>query len=687
MTINNYYTELMQDIHARAGAEQNFTEAEFTERICDFLVDQATIENYTLATYKNSPRGIRVDAWDYNEDTEALSLFVTDFRFNNDIETLSSAEVTRNFRRIEKYFNESLNINFLAALEESAPGYELAREIYDKNRSKAISRVNFFLLSNAQLSSRISAIDRDEVEGYDCRYDIWDISRLFRIESSGKAREDIVIDFQEFVSEGIPCLPAFTGSEEFASYLLVMPGEIVADLYDKYGERLLEQNVRTFLQFRGKVNKGIRNTIQNEPEMFFAYNNGLTATAEQVQTDGSRSRIQSVTNLQIVNGGQTTASIFTANKKNRTDLRQVYVQVKLTVIQPEKVEAVVPRISEYANTQNKVSAADFFSNHPFHLRIENLSRRLWAPSPYGGLRETHWFYERARGQYANAQANLTAAKQKEFLSKNPRIQMFTKTDLAKFEYSLDMQPHIVSLGAQKNFAKFASEVGQKWEKNERQFNELYFQHIIAKAILFRFLDKSIMKQSWYGGYKANIIAYSLAKLAHMISEAGKSLNLTQIWKDQALTPALELQLLGVAEVVNQHIQNTPEGITNVTEWCKRELCWKKLQEISIPLNRDLEVGLLESNEIDLSEKDAKKIQKIDNGIFAQKYVIEKGTEYWKQVALFGLQGKFLSEKEMGILQVACDIPRKIPTEKQSVIIVKIEEKLEDEGLFTDGLAS
>lgn len=146
MTINNYYTELMQDIHARAGAEQNFTEAEFTERICDFLVDQATIENYTLATYKNSPRGIRVDAWDYNEDTEALSLFVTDFRFNNDIETLSSAEVTRNFRRIEKYFNESLNINFLAALEESAPGYELAREIYDKNRSKAISRVNFFFV-------------------------------------------------------------------------------------------------------------------------------------------------------------------------------------------------------------------------------------------------------------------------------------------------------------------------------------------------------------------------------------------------------------------------------------------------------------------------------------------------------------------------------------------------------------
>jgi len=209
----------------------------------------------------------------------------------------------------------------------------------------------------------------------------------------------------------------------------------------------------------------MRNTIQNEPEMFFAYNNGLTATAEYVQTDKTRGRMQSVTNLQIVNGGQTTASIFTAKKKNKAELSKIYVQVKLTVIQPEKVETVVPRISEYANTQNKVSAADFFSNHPFHLRMEEISRRLWAPSPQGGLRETHWFYERARGQYANAQATLTPAKKKEFLTKNPRAQMFRKTDLAKFEHSISMQPHSVSLGAQKNFSKFANEIGQKWEKN------------------------------------------------------------------------------------------------------------------------------------------------------------------------------------------------------------------------------
>jgi len=685
MIIDEYYTEFMQDMFARSGAEENFTEVIFTERMCDFLVDQATIENYAYTGYKNSPRGIRADAWDYNDDTEILSLFTTDFRFNSELETLSNADVNRNFRRLERFFTESMDHKFLAALEESSPGYELAQEIYDKNRAKVISRIQFFLLSNTQLSKRVSAIATNEIEGYSCTYDIWDISRLHRIESSGKAREDITVDFQEFVPKGIPCLPAFTGSDEFASYLLVMPGEVVADLYDRYGERLLEQNVRTFLQFRGKVNRGIRNTIQNEPEMFFAYNNGLTATAEQVQTDNLSGRIQSVTNLQIVNGGQTTASLFTANKNknNKVNLSKVYVQVKLTVIPPEKIETVVPRISEYANTQNKVSAADFFSNHPFHLRVEEISRRLWAPSPQGGLRESHWFYERARGQYANAQANLTSAKQKEFLSKNPRSQMFTKTDLAKFEYSLGMQPHIVSSGAQKNFARFASETGQEWEKDEKQFNELYFQNVIAKAILFRFLDKSVMKQDWYGGYKANINTYSLAKLAHMVSETGRSLDLTQIWRDQKISPALETQLLIIAELVNEHIQDTPESVTNVTEWCKKEWCWKKLQSLPIPLHNDVVSGLLDNDEVKWQVKDAKKIQKMDNGIKAQEYVVEKGAQYWKEVAKFGLAGTFLTDKEMDIMGIACQVPNKIPSEKQSEIVMDVEERLTGEGLFLE----
>ncbi len=681
MNITDYYEEFMQDIVSRSGSSKDFHESTFTERLCEFLVEQAIIENFTYAGYKKTVKGIRVDAWDFNNETEALSLFVTDFRFSSNLETLSNTDVMKSFKRVIKFFTESLNVKFHPSLEESAPGYELARTIYDK--LKSISKIHFFLLSNAQLGERVEISGKNKIEGYACTYDIWDISRLHRIESSENVRENVLVDFQQFAKEGIPCLPAFTGSGDFASYLLVMPGKLIADLYDEYGERLLEQNVRTFLQFRGNVNKGIRNTIQNEPEMFFAYNNGLTATAEHVETDKKRERITSITNLQIVNGGQTTASIFTAMKNSKADLSNVYVQVKLTVIPPEKVETIVPKISEYANTQNKVSAADFFSNHPLHLRIEEYSRRLWAPSPEGGLRETHWFYERARGQYANAQAKLTPGKIKEFISKNPRRQMFTKTDLAKFENSMSMQPNIVSLGAQKNFAAYASEIGDKWEKNEKQFNELYFKHLISKAILFRSLDKSIMNQNWYSGYKANIVTYSLSKIVRMASNVGKCLDLDQIWKDQKISPALEAQLLAIAELVNKQIQNTPSEISNVTEWCKKALCWKLIRELSIPLSKELVVELKDTDEINEIKKGAEKIQKIDNGIFAQQYVLEKGAEYWKQVAQYGLKQSLLSAKEMGIIEIACEIPSKIPSEKQSEVIKQIEKKVKDEGFFLE----
>ena len=682
MEVIEYHEEFIQDILARAGSEANFTEAVFTERMCEFLVDQAVIENFTYVGYRNSTRGIRVDAWDYNGDAETLTLFVSDFRFSNDLERLSGADVTKSFKRLEKFFNECLNLNFLAAMEESAPAYELARMIYEP--SVLISKVEFFLLSNAELSTRVDSINREPVPGYACTYDVWDISRLFRLETSGKSREDIVIDFRDVIPDGLPCLPASNGTENHESYLLVMPGTLVADLYDRYGERLLEQNVRTFLQFRGKVNKGIRNTMQNEPEMFFAYNNGLTTTAERVETDDGRNRIMSVMNFQIVNGGQTTASIYTTAKKSKANLSNVHVQVKLTVIPPEKAESVVPRISEYANTQNKVSAADFFSNHPFHLRVEELSRRIWAPSPTGGLRETHWFYERARGQYANAQANLTQAKEREFLAKNPRSQMFTKTDLAKFEYSLGMKPHIVSLGAQGNFAAFANEIGQTWEKSDAQFNELYFKHLIAKALLFRCLDRIIMRQSWYGGYKANIVTYSLAKLAHMVSETGRHLNLDQIWKDQDISPVLEEQLLIIAEQVNKKIQETPESITNVTEWCKKEMCWQRIKELPIQMHADLEAVLLDTEVVTVKKKDAQKTQRIDDGIFSQQVVLTKGSEYWKQVAAFGLEKACLSPKEMSVMSLACQIPSKLPTEKQCDVVLQVEKKVIEEGFFVSG---
>jgi len=678
MIIEEYFADFMQDIFARSGASEETDSIAFTDRMCELLVDEAHIDEFAVVGYKKDPLGIRVDAWYLNEETEVLFLFVTDFRSDNDLNSLTQTDITNNFGKLERFFSRSLKFNFGQNMEESDPAYGLARTICE--RASEISRVHFILLSNAALSSRVVQVAEKELSGFRCTYDIWDISRVFRIESSGEAKEKMVIDFRQYFPDGIQCLSAFTGTHDFQSYLLVMPGTLIASLYERFGERLLEQNVRTFLQFRGNVNKGLRNTLLNESHMFFSYNNGLTATAESIEFTNGNSNISSVTNLQIVNGGQTMASIFTAAKKSKADLSNVFVQVKLSVIPDDRVDTIVPKISEYANTQNKVNAADFFSNHPFHLRIEEISRRIWAPSPEGGLRETHWFYERARGQYANAQLNLTQAQQRQFLAIHPRNQMFTKTDLAKYAQSYAMLPHIVSLGAQKSFARYASEISKEWEKKEEQFNRLYFKRLIAQAIMFKYLDKSIMKQEWYGGgYKANIVTYSLAKLAAMVLDTGRYLDLGRIWNQQKLSSALQEQLLVIAEAVNTKIQETPPEVSNVTEWCKRETCWTYVRRIPLSLNQNLSNELMDVDEIEYLEKGAEKDQRIDTGINIQTYVIEKGADYWKQVKSFNVNIQLLSPKETSILDVACGIPTSIPSEQQSNILIDIEKKIIGEG--------
>ena len=495
--IDGFYHDFRQEVLARADANEDFIESEFVEYASEFLMDSGEIESFDYCHYRTD-RGIRVDGYNLIEEDEILNLFISDFSNSDELTSLTKTEIETAFRRLENFFINSLKDNFYPKLEETSPGYGLAYEIYTRRNDLSIIRL--FLLSNGVLSSRIQSLESKRYGRYDLSYNVWDISRLHRLLSSRKGKEDIVIDMVEIFGEPLPCLPAHLDTEAYQSYLMVMPGNMLAHLYERYGARLLEQNVRCFLQFRGNVNKGIRNTILNEPEMFFAYNNGITVTAENVDVEQSNGtvRIKQLTNLQIVNGGQTTASIFSARKKDKKDLCKIFVQVKLSIVDSERSIEIVPRISEYANSQNKVSAADFFANHPFHIRMEEFSRRIWAPNKEGQLRESKWFYERARGQYLDAQAHLTPGGRKKFKTEFPKDQMFTKTDLAKFKNAWEDCPHIVSRvrSAQKNFAAFASEIGKSWEKDKTQFNELFFKHLVAKAIVFRTLEKLIMRQKW-----------------------------------------------------------------------------------------------------------------------------------------------------------------------------------------------
>lgn len=665
MQIEEYYSDFMSDIVCE---REGFSEETFTEKMCDFLVDHAVIDNYTCSSFIRRERGIKVNAWNFDEENGVLTLVVAEFNKLPQLKTISKSEIIDFFKRPTRFFESCFTKKFCEVLDEAEPAYGLVTLINQNH--ELISGLKIILLTNSIISDRATIEHNGKIGKVNCTYDVWDISRFFMIESSQKAREDIVVTFEKYDKEGIPCLSAFGRDNGYESYLMVFPGELVAELYDNYGERLLEQNVRTFLQFKSKVNRGLKVTIQNFPHMFFAYNNGLTVTAEKVETNHMKNRVISVTNLQIVNGGQTTASIYTAMKRDKASLDNIYVQVKLTVIPEDKVEELIPKISEYANTQNKVNAADFYSNHPFHLRVEEISRRVPAPSKDGSMRDPFWFYERTRGQYANAISRLTLGEAAKFKIRNPRNQMFNKTDLAKYENSWRQMPHIVSRGAQKNFCEFANEMAKEWEKNSEFFNELYFKNMISKALIFKFIDNLVANSTWYsGGYKANVVTYSMAKLSSMLANRGIHLDPLKIWQRQELSIALKNQLAVVAETVNREIQNTPSGISNISEWCKKEACWQLIKAIDIPLNEEILTDCVEHEEVVHREKYAKKDQRINDGISVQTYVLELGKEYWQHVAEWGATQKcfFRSQKDLDILQLACMIPAKVPSEKQAKI--------------------
>jgi AIPR protein/Abortive infection phage resistance protein N-terminal domain len=677
--INEFYSDFFQEIvgHSETG---QFMENAFTEVYCEYLIDAGEFDTFDGAYYK-AAKGMKIDGYagDPAEFDGVLTLVISDFNDSDKLESLTRTQVETLFKRLVNFYKACLKEDFHIRMEETSSGYGLAELI--SNRQHSISRVRLFLLSNRLLSDRVTGMEEIEIAGKPVTYNVWDISRLHRLVASRKGKEEIEIDLVNEFGDGLPCLPAHVSGDAYEAYLTVVPGPMLAALYDRWGARLLEQNVRCFLQARGNVNKGIRNTIINDPDMFFAYNNGVTATAESVDisAQGGVTRITSLRNLQIVNGGQTTASIFTAQKKDKAELDHIFVQMKLSVVDPEQAEKVVPKISEYANSQNRVNAADFFANHPFHIRMEEYSRRIWARSPEGTFRDTKWFYERARGQYLDAKANLSPAEKKRFDSEHPKAQSFTKTDLAKFENVWECIPHIVSKGAQANFAHFAKLIGKRWDSDPDQFNEQYFQHAMARALLFRRLEKLVSQQDWYdGGYRANIVAYSISKLAHLIMKTGKVLDFGRIWQEQKLPGALEDALLKVAGVVHKNILATPDGIRNISEWAKKEACWKRIEELDITLPGTFEKDLISKSEAIAEKTQARKLQKIDNGIEAQKKVLELGAGFWSNSLNWAKQNNVLTEKDWQIMAVATSIPRKLPTDKQSIYLTGLLDKLADE---------
>lgn len=673
-------TEIIQDI-----ADSTISAADaFFEKMAARLEGCGEIETFERAAFDgfSGKKIVRIDGsgGDPRDSEGILSVMICAFQESREPTTINATDVKRLFSHLAGFLSAVHQPEFCSRLPKGSPSAGLADTIL--TTWSTITKVKLILITNAIYSARTDAVPAGKIGDVPATYNIWDLSRFHRYESSGQAREDLVINFQEDYGSSVPALAASKSGDDLESYLMVIPGPQLAEIYDKWGARLLESNVRSFLQARGKVNQGIRDTIKLQPTMFFSYNNGLSATADSVETEAGPDglRITSAKNLQIVNGGQTTASIHAAKRLSPESLADVYVQMKLTVVPSEFSEEVVPKISQYANSQNRVSVADFFSNHPFHIRIEEYSRRILAPAIENTNRETKWFYERARGQYLVERAKRSDAERRRFDIEFPKTQLFTKTDLAKAELSFRAMPDTVSKGAQKNFAEFSRQIGDLWTKHANRFDETWYRRLIAKLIVFRHLEKTVTRQEWYlGGYRANIVTYAIAKLVTDADQIGLLVNLDEVWKAQAVPNDLDQALLRSAEEASAVLSEPILGIKNISEWAKKQPCWEILKQRQIEYGRSLRDCLVQPDEAKAVEREGRRDAALVSGIEAQTKVVSEGGDFWSRLRAWGAANRMFSPKDDGVLKTCAMIPNRLPSERQCIAALEILERAKLDG--------
>lgn len=596
--LEDYAAQLTGEVFETASDKNESQRDVFAQRILDLLHEGGFVNNPEVE-YLEKP-GILLHGYGYTDDGLVLELYTSAFSY--DRPRLNKGLLDRYFRRATAFLKKAEKIK--AASDPKTGIYRMCEVVIAALENPALTRIRVFFMtsSSSGTSSMPGPVD---FNGVPVEYHLYDLPRIYKMEKAGIASEQIEVK----LDPPLPCLPAQANDDDHSVYLAVIPGRVLAELYDEYRARLLQLNVRAFLQARGKVNKGIRDTAIEHPAWFLAYNNGITATASDADFERDESgrgiAITSLTDLQIVNGGQTTATLHHVFSRDKNTLEGVDVQMKLTLVPPDKRDEVVRKISEYSNTQNRVSQVDFSSNDKFHVKFEAVSRNVWAPPARNSLLDTRWFYVRTRGAYeVELNKNTTTATRRKFRAENPPAQKFDKTELAKYVNCWSGKPYKVALGAQKNFVDFQGHVTEY----PPLIDATYVQRTIALKMLFTAVD-SVARAQGAGSNKSAVTAYTMAMLCHA---TGHRIDLDRIWREQAdygekeprVTPALLEAIRSLCAPVMTVILN---GGGHPIEWAKKPECWTEVQAIDWKVPTALEDELrptmlkLERSEAEASE--------------------------------------------------------------------------------------
>lgn len=647
MEIEDYRKQFMEQLRFDAEHEGTAPETQFIEKSLEILEETGDVSDampISVEIRGKRNRLMAFDAYAYDEADGALIMIASDFSNEIDtVQTLTNTRIDELYTRMRNFIEESVTGKMSDYCDDSDPALNIAKEIKERAGKGRLNwnivRFKFVIISNSILSKQVKNISREDFLDRPVVLNIWTLERFFQTYSSNSS-EIIEFDTEEFGCDGIQCLKAQIGEEaDYDAYLGIVPGSFLANAYLKYGSKLLQGNVRAFLSIRGKVNRGIRETIIKSPENFFTYNNGIAVVARSVRFSADGTKIVHMRDPQIINGGQTTASLANAiikKEKMADDMQNLFVPMKLTVLnienemsedEIERYNDITKKISQCANSQNAVSDADFFSNHPFHVMMEKLSLKTMAPPVNGNPFQTIWYYERSRGKWEQDQMKLTPAQRQQFIAKHPKNQVLKKEKLAKCLNAFAMNPHEVCQSSAINFKRFAGTIDDIYEKSRDSINEEYFKKCVCCVIVFDTLDRMVNKAEWYpsGGKKAQIVPYSIAKLMSMLPK-NTDLDWVSMWKNQTLYHQLATELEQIAHAIHEFLMKEADG--GLVRSMSRKLdTWKKCKDLKLQLSDQFIASLVSLQETRDAEMIAKRAHKFNSSVDLSVEIFKLGATY------------------------------------------------------------
>lgn len=668
MDIKEFAQQFIDNVNTTVEMNGTDYDEELAKNILEYMEDSGEVSAPEICSFQKTRT--RITAYDYNDETESLDLFYL-VKADTLVGKVNNNKVQQGFNYLMAFYRESMEGTIFKNVNVNSTDeiVEVAKLVQSTKGNINLLRVYVITDGLTDPSAVPSSVEDGDLI---VEYNVWDMQRVFQQHNILSGKEKVEIDFPTSYNTELQCLKMNEGNPYVDAYLAIIPGITLAKIYKQYQQVLLEKNVRTFLQFKGKVNKGIRNTLRTEPDMFFSYNNGISTTASEIELKEEEGNLY-ITRLydwQIVNGGQTTASISASINDREVDLTKVFVPMKISVIRDaENADSIIKNISTFANSQTSIKNSDFSANEPYLVDMEKYSRSEWVPN--GNNKPIcKWYFERTRGQYLDQLSQLSGFNERSFKIEYPKKQKITKTDIAKYDSAWNQRPFDVCRGAEKNYKIFESDI----KRENPAITAVYYQHMIAKAILFNTID-AMVKSKKLGGYKANMNAYIMSSISFI---SNKSLDLSYIWKNQQVQQEVTDKIEELIPIVWNHIVgSTVSGSqsSNVGEWTKKPECWNRLK---------LKIGDLDHFSSNMMQQETN-----DDGSYLNEAQLSRMEEadniepnYWFHLANWAKTRDLLTPMERKAafnFGTMASRGRKMKSLKQALFALKIVEKAKDKG--------